>query len=195
MMALDTSNVYQFEWSEKSKEQLKDVRAAYFRDDYIGHCLSVLKRNINHLSKSDRDLVRPDMRILFLAIDSAYLDLMHAEGSHNLDNGVSADKIGAALTCWINRLKPLHFSARMSAEDSPFLNSIFALEVGWGVKAVFAASKYYAQVPKDKATVMAADQVREMIKESKVGNDLIYTLMWRNPDFKYLSTLFSLLKP
>jgi hypothetical protein len=192
-MTISDPNNYNFEWSEKSVEKLQSKEAILFRNDYYSHIKSIYDSVISTLSAEDQELVRLDYRTLFVAIDSAYLDIGQAEGFHNLNNGVSASKVGASLASWVNRLKPIHFKGNISSETAPFLNSVLALEAGWSVKLVFLYAETNLQT-EDRPT-SAADIVREMIREYGYGNVLIYKLMWRNPDFKTMSTLFSLLPP
>ena len=134
--------------------------------------------------------------ILTSALESAYIDLRSLEMIHDHDRGPSASKVGAALACWINCLKPIQFKdpgVPSSPENDPagdiaLVNSVFAVIVGWGFILHDGPQRTSTDGPAN-----SSEQVLEMMREDARTNDLIYHLAWRSPNFRSLIPIFQYL--
>lgn len=113
------------------------------------------------------------------AIQSAYLDVYHTAELHEMeDDAPSAEKKGAAVTCWINRFRPLQLVEQTTDYRCAFVNSTVALMSG--LELIWS----------EKQKIGTPDEV---LADTNRLNNLMYLLLWRNPSYKILSTMFELL--
>ncbi len=167
-------------WSSQLREKLRDHETAgKFRIDITNNYLNPAFRSVqSQIPHPYGKLIKqPDPQLTYVAIDSAFLDLEQADAFHELQNGPSLIKVAAAVTCWLNRFKPLQFNGSFDHELVVFINPLFALEVGMAILA--SAS--------DEPVASFEEKTR------RFTNTLIYVLTWRNPGFRELATLFEFL--
>lgn len=118
-------------------------------------------------------------------MESAFLDLCHADHFHELDGGPSANKTAAALAAWINQIKPIQILRLIDDVTAAEINARFALNIGIATKIVNENPAY-----DDEQSIAVA---REIIEErERKARLILYTLVWRNPTFRTLSSMFEL---
>lgn len=145
------------------------------------------------LPQTLRELADLNTTILTTAMESAYFDLRSTESIHLHDKGPSSSKFGAALACWIGRMKPIQFSdvsehslenanseKDMALKDMALVNAIFALVVGRCYKWHLRTGTQQAQV------------VSQVGRDDRM-DEIIYHLAWRSPDFRELIPIFQYL--
>lgn len=184
---------YELNWSQDLAEQLKSEKAIGFRNHILLFVLEAYNAFLLHSNSSEIlkiSQAKINTSILGCALDSALLDLMQADVFHDLKDGPNSSKVGAALTCWLNRFKPIQLPELVKdpklEPEVPMLNAMFALEVGWAFKWCLDEQERNPNVP----VSVAVKHLHDVIKERQTANNLVYTLMWRNPGFKELATLF-----
>lgn len=160
------------------------------------------KNNLPHILQQISDL---NTTLLVTAMESAYVDLASAESIHNHDRGPSPSKFGAAIACWINRVKPIQFMGEIeetssedadAEEDMALVNAIFALVVGRCYKWHFdydADTEQAHLLTLDKTLPSKIVQIIEAVQEDVRVGEIIYHLAWRSPDFRGLIPIFQYL--
>lgn len=174
-------------FSDKLREKIATPEAQKFTADSLKYCFRVFENIKMRLPPTVVESIRLDAYLHVMAVHSAYLDLWQSDNFHELEEGPSPSKKGAALTCWINRIKPIQLKNESGHSICGFLNAIFAFEVGWSVMA-HSKMKSIGEVDK------ICDHIRAVMKETDLDNLFVYTLVWRSPGFRELSTLFELIR-
>jgi hypothetical protein len=177
---------YGLVFSDKQRRQLITDEAKKFTSDSLKYSFRVFENIKNRLPHELLSSIRLDYFFHTIAVHSAYLDLWQSDNFHTLQDGPSSSKKAAALTCWLNRIKPIQLVTDSEHPIRFFLNPIFALEVGWAVSAHSGLQS--------TGVDGICDYIRDVMKETDLDNLLTYTLVWRTPGFRELSTLFELLK-
>lgn len=185
---------YKFSLSPEIEEKLRGDACFNFVKPILGYIYEVYPELLDGLPDDVQQICNLDPQLTLAAIHSAYIDLWQAERFHDLKGGPSPVRMAAAVTCWINRFKPIQFTK--DTEDSViclFLNSIFALETGWSLK-LSLENEMATPLERGNYRTLALAHIKEVITEGDRGNILVYALMWRNPSFRELVTLFEFVK-
>lgn len=111
--------------------------------------------------------------------ESAYIELSTKHSLHDLDGGPSAAKKSAAIATWINRHKPLKFTIDFENDVVAFANSLAAYYTGLTIK-----------LDEDGRDL---SNISEFLEENIHTPQFLYDLMWRSPDYRQLTTVFSLI--
>ena len=171
--------------SQKIQKLLEGEEAGQFRSKCFKYCelaFDTLCEEYPHYAT----VSRLDTQATFLALDSAYIDLWRDKAYHDYENGPSPEKVGAALTAWLARIRPIHQTENL---DEPsmisFLNPLFALMVGW---KVCAAEKAMAAGGQSRESI-SVESAKKMWPEVL---DIVYTLHWRAPNYKQMTLVFNL---
>lgn len=124
-----------------------------------------------------------NMAILRTALESAYVDIHLSEYLHELKDGASAERNGAAIASWLSRFKPIQFARDVVDTRIVWINPIFALQVGWSFT-------WQLKNPDLLGEELASSAFNDIIHENSLTNDIVYHMTWRNPGFKELTLLF-----
>lgn len=175
--------------SKKIQELLETPKAKDFRFHAMLYC-SLAYQSLSPRYPNWMSISRLDTQMTSLAVDSAFIDLERDEAFHDYDNGPAPEKVGAALAAWIARLRPIHQTEDLKDRCMiAFLNPLFALQVGWSYSEALKRT-----VPPHQARGTVED-VAEMVKlRWEEVRDIIYTLHWRNPNYRQMTLIFSLAK-
>ncbi|MDQ6951842.1 MAG: hypothetical protein Q9M26_09265 [Mariprofundales bacterium] len=161
---------YQPCYNTEIREKLREKKAK----DFTLGIANYAKKMFVHFNDSVGYDITLDYTSLGIALNSAYIDIYISTFLHEMDGGPSPSKHGAAIASWINIIKPMQFP-NGSQESCVYINSHWALLTGLMVKF---------QMEERKGALY------EVLHENKKLNALIYTLVWRNPSYKELTTLF-----
>ncbi|MDX8412762.1 MAG: hypothetical protein R8J85_01615 [Mariprofundales bacterium] len=161
---------YQPCYSPEIREKLTGEKARNFTLGVAKYA----KKMFVHFNDSVEYDITLDYTSLGIALNSAYIDIYMSTFLHEMNGGPSPSKHGAAIASWINIIKPMQFP-NGSKESCVYINSHWALLTGLMVKF---------QMEERKCTLYDA------LHENKKLNELIYTLVWRSPSYKELTTLF-----
>ncbi|MBF0139204.1 MAG: hypothetical protein HQL74_02870 [Magnetococcales bacterium] len=185
--------------SEYIKETLAEENAEKFRRNSFNRTVRIYEGMVKRgLTSGDvSGVLRLDEYILISAIDSAYLDLKRSDTFHDLSEGPSHFKKGAALACWINRLRPVQFLSRVNlitSEDVYMINSVLALRVGLTMMWVYDIQKIIGSkgIDEDSFLEHSEDYIPDGKLEKKM-KEIVYTFSWRFPDFRTVTTFFKFL--
>ena len=165
--------------------QLQIDEARRFRRGCAQNCEKVYQFVVADKSNEMKGLLRLDAHTYYTAITSAYIDLKRDEVFHAHDKGPSFLKVGAAMTAWLNRFRPIHFRENIPPQtfDLGFLNSGYALWVGW--HTVNALREQDGQPHQRTSELFATMQTH-----GKEVRQIIYHLHYRIPRFHELALLF-----
>ncbi len=143
--------------------------------DFVLRVAPYAKRIFLELEKHLPDTMVLEFSLLGVALNSAYIEMFVATQLHELEGGPSPDKHAAAVASWINRIKPIQFPSGIARKEYVYLNSHFALLTGLLMKFGLEKRKGI---------------LHEVLAENKAINELIYVMVWRNPSYRELTTLF-----
>ena len=162
-------------FSKKNSDLVATPDSEAFIGDTIEHAYHYFKKQNKVLG----DVSHLNLHLLATAAASACIDVNSSTLIHDMNDGASIDKKAAAVCCWLNRLKPVQLSKGVSIEGCAYFNAHLALLVG--VSWLLPKEDYIGC------------KLESMYESGKL-NHLLYTLVWRNPSYKELTTLFQFLK-
>lgn len=176
-------------FSKDLQKELASPEAVAFRQTYLPMAVQFFAAVRDSQASEDKDAFRLDTPTLATAVDSAFLDLDRANAFHELKGGPSAAKVGAAISSWVNRLKPIQLMRDLNEVVACEINARYALSLGLAIKFVNTPDTQQAYT-QNQALAVAKETLNE---NPRKGQLLLYSMIWRNPDFRMLSTVFELL--
>lgn len=168
------------------QEILKTEECKKFSLSQLKYVLAVFENIKRRIPENAGEIMRLDEQLTSVALHSAFLDLWRDAQFHELKNGPSFARRGAAVTCWLNRRCPIQITSRCDMEVFVFANAILALEVGWAIKANSMAGG--TEPPEN-----TCNRIREVMAETDIDNIILYPLIWRSPSYHDLIPVFELL--
>jgi len=166
--------------SEKVLERLDTEEAGEYILKAVEYMYVGLEVFLTFVPKEKRDYYYVNVSLAEIAAEAAYIDVFHKNDLHDLNDGPSTTKHGAALAAWVNRHHPIQVTGDFEDDSLAFTNAFVAL-----VSGLSLMWNEEGRVVTDLAEIVAEDK--------RIGS-LIYDLMWRCPDYRQITTIFSLFK-
>lgn len=167
-------------FSEELQKILREDEARGFRGNAYRYCSDAYHSLAASLDPSIRNLMRLDRYGLLTAIDSAYLDLKRSSDFHTYHVGPAPIRKAAALASWIGRLRPIQLRGASYSTHAFLANPLFSMMVGWSVLC-------QALMPAERSRALGR------LKGHPLMDQMLYTVVWRAPDFRQLTLTFGFL--
>ncbi|MCP4044241.1 MAG: hypothetical protein GY731_20185 [Gammaproteobacteria bacterium] len=180
---------YGLVFGEQSKEAINSKEGVEFIQDAFAYASRIFYEYTEPSLGPVTEFLDLNSTILKSAIESAFIDLYQSSLIHELIDAPSPAKKGASVIAWINRLKPIQVIRDTTESKVIFVNSVFALHVGW--------TMYWQLALPDKLGDISGVclPAAENLANHDLSNDFIYHLMWRNPGFRELTLLLQSIAP
>ncbi|GAB0058441.1 hypothetical protein SIID45300_02790 [Candidatus Magnetaquicoccaceae bacterium FCR-1] len=125
--------------------------------------------------------------LLRVAIESAFIDLYRASLIHKFVDAPSLPRKAAAVTAWLNRIKPMRIYGQQAIKgEFIWLDPFFALLVGYSIAW---SEKLFSN--QDKMNKSIYQYTLDIMVENCDDQKLImYHLLWHAPNFRELSLIF-----
>lgn len=179
-----------FHSSSKWEKDLQSEHAQTFREVCWDHAVVVFEQLCAHEQYAPWAAhFRLDPLLAMTAFDSAYNELVRDKDFHGYKNGPSGEKRAAAVAAWVAILRPIHFLEDMEPDKSlMFVNAFFGLWTALSIKAALEAAK------EQTSTEAEAQEIVDRLDESwdDAVHELLYAMVWRNPDYRQLALVFRL---
>jgi hypothetical protein len=165
-------------------KKLKDLLDEEVAKKFIFAGLEVVYKQYDYwtlynASNSNAMKTHINLYLITTALASAYIDLFYSQLIHDMQDGApSYEKMAAAITAWINRIRPVQLLQSVNNEECSLVNASIAITTGLNIK--WTGNKNEGN-PWD------------VMRGNNKVNNLLHLLVKRSPCYWHLTPVFELL--